>query len=121
MRKIKFRGYATEELTGSQWVTIGYGVTKIDYTDGTSSVHLLTPYGAYSIEKGSEGQYTGINDVSGKEIFEKDILKYNTQTFIIEWDKELASFVAKDVITNEFLPTNLWKEAKISGNIYEKI
>ena len=41
MRQIKFRGYAKEEMVKSQWV-YGFGVDKVEYTDGTSDVVLYT-------------------------------------------------------------------------------
>ena len=41
MREIKFRGYVIEELTGSQWVTNGYGIAKIKYIDNSPTDYII--------------------------------------------------------------------------------
>lgn len=76
MRESRFRGYSKLELTTpTQWICDGYGVTKINYTNGTNSVYLLTPYGDYLVYEDSVGEYTGIYDKCNIEICEGDILE----------------------------------------------
>ena len=76
MREIKFRGYVIEELTGSQWATNGYGISKIEYVDNSPTDYiLLTPYGNYAVYKNSIGEYTNYEDINDKEIFEGDIVE----------------------------------------------
>lgn len=78
MREIRFKGYAKEELVGSQWVTNGYGIAEIKYTDDTPTDYiLLTPYGNYSVYEESISQYTGCKDRYGNEIWENDIISYD--------------------------------------------
>ena len=128
MREIKFRGYSVEELVGSQWICNGHGIAKVNYIDGTKSFHILTPYGNYQVEEGSIGQYTGLKDMTGKEIFEGDIVefihsgeKHTSQIYY----KELEGFHFKFTYDNyeyEFSISDLnipCRKTKIIGNMYE--
>lgn len=136
MREIKVRGYSSEELIKeSQWIE-GYGVTTIEYTDGTETTHIFTPYGDYRVEKESVGQYTGRKDENRKEIYEGDIVKfldevtvkeegYLDRTSVVEkigvvvWDNEELGYNVEVTGENEYYYLCCCEDVEVIGNIYE--
>lgn len=119
-REIKFRGQRYDDknwIYGSLLednVIITKGATCVDedyigFDDEWSSVLHETV-----------GQYTGLKDKSGKEIYEGDIIYINEVKAEIKWNKKTASFYAfdkeNDVKTEHLGSAHL---VIIIGNIYD--
>ncbi len=132
MREIKVRGYAVDEMIGSQWI-IGTGVHTIVFTDkyfeetGKKYEHFVFgEYGWVEVHGESIGQYTGLMDKNGTEICEGDIVATNKGNSVICFDTPQARY--KVVPISLYLANagsggwtgfDMKYAEKVIGNIYE--
>jgi len=135
MRETKFRGFSKKE---NKWV---YGdlikdIDKFNIAEKDSIDVVLDLYdnfkgcgfdyeNIFDVEKESIGQFIGLKDKYGNEIYESDICKYKNEneTYVggIKYVEKYASF--KLILPNGTLVDleSILNDTEVIGNIYENV
>ena len=78
---------------------------SIDFDDGD------TTFNGYKVHKKSVGEFTGLHDKNGKEIYEGDIIKGETRNFTVKFEEGMfTTDVGKYILNGDY---------EIIGNIFE--
>ena len=115
MRRIKFRG---KRIDGKGWIRDSY--TLIQDGDGT----WLHDNDVEKIDENTLGQFTGLCDKSGKEIYEHDLVECAGVLCEVVYSDKIGSFVLLEVLSQNLGNKPIGQMIdmfgiRYAGNIYD--
>lgn len=115
MREIKFRGKC---LDNGEWI---YG--SLIFIDGRKP-HIFSNHGAVEVNPATVGQYTGLKDKSGKEIWEGDVVNvfFGSDPVPMQVLFELGGWKVEDQYGDEAHDLDYYAgcdEVEILGNMHD--
>lgn len=118
MKTIKFRGYNKKN---SQWLYGFYLQNRGEHFVCPDEFATGKSWENYEVDPTSVGQFTGLFDKNGREIYEGDIIRHSPKSdiyYIIEWHD--CGLIAKQIGSSSYAGITYWINiTEVIGNIYD--
>lgn len=112
MRPIKFRAWNSDKAVLAQ-------VSEIEFD--TNRIIVYGDHFVWDLHKDTLEQYTGVDDATGKPIYEGDILQYSNVTVVVDFRRGVFGVQLTDEqrASLPFIIEQCETQAVVIGNIHE--
>lgn len=117
MRAIKFRGFNRKN---NQWLTGFYLQNRGAHFVCSDEFAQGKLWDDYEVNPETVGQYTGLNDKNGKEIYEGDIITHGSKRILytVVWND--TGLTAKQNGSSSYAGLTYWQpNIEVLGNIHD--